>query len=188
MRRNLVHLAHYAFSFRIIDIVWKVRHRDPNILVDGPRQGVVDDDDELISQFTDFTLGNIQSGTWCQWQIQLVMVQAAVCHQGLDVFLLTPVHGQTETQSVILGYGLFLRPRCRVVMLHQSHCSVQIKLALGSIWSKWCWQRNIWCDNEIKTTVTHRTYVHWSFKSWHINNKMQVFLFFNDSSIFQVVY
>ena len=94
-----------------------------------PGQRVVDGDDEPLGQLANLALRDVQAGAGGHTEVQVGRVQPRVFQQCVPGLLVTRGPGHVQPQGVVLGHVLLLRPGDRVVMLHQPHHPVQVKLA-----------------------------------------------------------
>ena len=141
----------------VIHGVARLRERDPEVLPDGAGQGVVRGDDEPLGQLAHRALRDVQAGAGGHTQVQVGRVQPRVSmktlviiswdftfyitvvivhcimhnlpDEGVPCLLVTRGPGHVQPQGVILGHVLLLRPGDGVVVLHQPHHPVQVKLA-----------------------------------------------------------
>ena len=69
--RYLVDLGADDLAQVVIHSVAWLRDRDPEVLRDGPGQGVVDGDDEPLGQLTHLALSDVQAGAGGHTQVQV---------------------------------------------------------------------------------------------------------------------
>ena len=155
--RYLVDLGTDGLSQVVIHGVARFRERDPEVLRDGAGQGVVHSNDEPLGQLAHRALRDVQAGAGGHTQVQVGRVQPRVSmktlviiswdftfyitvvivhcimhnlpDEGVPCLLVTRGPGHVQPQGVILGHVLLLGPGDGVVVLHQPHHPVQVKLA-----------------------------------------------------------